>query len=253
MFLASSQGEATVALSVAMQLRAAASQSLFFVRDVHWYFLLDIHRVRDRDWLRDVHWVWLGNLNVMRYGVRYLHRDLNLIRDLLLNSVRDFLLHHHRVRLGDFHRVGLRDCHMDRDFDFVGDFLLYGNCVGFGDRVGHLLGDYDGPDVLLLMIVLLTAIYISSSVTVLFETTRLPLSHTQPEDNGQQRAYLDDSKCVRNLVMTLPLTGWGNDIAKGLTGTMFEVGGIRKLIITVMKTWFLIILICTLRKCVVRD
>lgn len=157
-FLATSQGEAAVTLSLAVLFRTATEQTLFFMRDVNWYLLLDIHRVRDRDGLRDVHWVRFWNLNMVRHGVRYLDRDLNLVRYFLLDGVWDLFLHHYGVGLRYLHRIGLRDGHVNRDFDFIGDSLLYGDCIGLGYRVWHFLGDYDGPHVLLLVFLLFTSV-----------------------------------------------------------------------------------------------
>jgi hypothetical protein len=199
--VATAQGETAVALSLAVVLAPAAGQIFLFMRDVDWDLLLYIYRMRHWDRLRDVNWVWFGNLDVMGHRVRYLDRDLNLVRHLLLYSVWDFSLHHYGIRLGDFHRVGFRDCHMDRDFDFVGNFLLHGDCVGFGDRVRHFLGDYYGPHVLLLVFLHFTAIYIFSAVTILLETPLLQLSRTQSEDYRQQRECLDN-KCS-NLVIAV--------------------------------------------------
>jgi hypothetical protein len=90
-----------------------------------------------------------------------------------------------------------------RNFHFVGDSLLDGDCVGLGDRVGYFLGDYDGSNVFLLVLLFVTALYISSAIGVLFKAALLLFSRTQSEDYRQQSAYLDDRKYVRNLVVTL--------------------------------------------------
>jgi hypothetical protein len=52
---------------------------------------------------------------------------------------------------------------VDRDFNFIRYFLLDGNTVGFRERLWQLLGNDDGPDVLLVVFVLFTAILRQSS------------------------------------------------------------------------------------------
>jgi hypothetical protein len=70
--------------------------------------------------------------------------------------------------------------------------------------------------VLLLVLLLVTALYISSAIGVLFKAALLLFSRTQSEDYCQQRTYLDDSKCVRNSMVTLLENSKGRG---GLEGT----------------------------------
>jgi hypothetical protein len=148
--IATAESETAVALSLSVLFRFASAEAFLMVRDVNWDLLLDIHRVRDRDGLRDVHGVGLGNLNVVRHGIRYFHGDLNLIRHLLLD----------------------------------------GNCVGLRDRVWHLLGDNDGPHVLLLVFLSLAALEASAAIAVVFKTSLLLFGSCKSKQRPQQRADL---------------------------------------------------------------
>jgi len=130
------------------------TESLFVVRHVYRDFLLDIHRMRNRNGLRDMDWVRFWHFDVVRHGVRYFYGHLNFIRHLLHYGVWDLLLHHNGVGLWYLHGVRLRDSHVDGDLDFIRDLLLDCDCVWLRDRIRHFLGDDYGPHVLLLVVLM---------------------------------------------------------------------------------------------------
>jgi hypothetical protein len=167
------------------------TESLFLVRHVYRELLLDIHRMRNRNWLRDMDWVGFRHFDVVRHGVRYFYGHLNFIRHLLHYSVWDLLLHHNGVRFWYLHGVRLRDSHVEGDFDFIGDFLLDCDCVGFRDRIRHFLGDDYGPHVLLLVVLMfITAFQNPAAITLFFKTPLLQFSRTKYTQHPQQHAHL---------------------------------------------------------------
>jgi hypothetical protein len=177
---------------------AVTTEAFFVVRDVNWDLFLDIHRVRDRDGLRDVNWVGFGHFNMVRHGVWYFDGDLNFIRHLLLYRVWYFLLHHNGVGFGYLHRVRLGDSHVDRNLNFIRDFLLDCDCVGLRDRIRHLLCDYNGSHVLLMVLLFITAFQNPTAVTVLFKTPLLQFSHTKSQQHPQKCAHLSHNNSIQN-------------------------------------------------------
>ena len=101
------------------------------------YVLLD--DVGDGHWVRDGYMNGVGLLYVHGHlvGDRHLVGYLHGVWHFLLDWVRNLLLDVDRVGFYDFYRVGFLYLNFDRDLHGVGDFLLY------GDGVGFLHGDFD--------------------------------------------------------------------------------------------------------------